>query len=103
MATRKPAKVKVAFTFTAPEAKSVQLAGDFTGWQQAPLNLKKQRGGVWKATVPLPPGTYEYRMLVDGQWCDDPQCRKRSPNQFGGENCVCVVEPAPAVQEAVIA
>lgn len=92
MATAKRPKIKVTFTHNAPAAKAVQLAGDFTGWQEAPISLKKQRGGLWKATVSLEPGTYEYRLLVDGQWQDDPQCPKRRPNQFGGQNCVCVVE-----------
>ena len=86
-----PAKTKITFRYHAPEAKDVLLVGDFTGWQQAPLPLKKTKGGPWSKTVPLPPGRYEYRLLVDGKWCDDPQCKERSPNQFGGQNCVCVV------------
>ncbi len=85
------AKQKVTFSYNAPEAQSVLLAGDFTGWQQAPVSLKKDKAGVWKKTVSLPPGKYEYRLLVDGQWRDDPQCTRRQPNQFGGENCVCWV------------
>ena len=84
-------KENVTFSFTAPEAKTVMLAGDFTGWQEAPLELKKSKGGVWKKTVPLPPGRYEYRLLVDGQWQDDPQCPARESNPFGTENCVRVV------------
>jgi 1,4-alpha-glucan branching enzyme len=87
----KPTKQKVTFSFPNPDAQSVLLAGDFTGWQQAPLKLKKSNGGVWKKTVSLPPGRYEYRLLVDGQWQDDPSCNERQANQFGGSNCVCVV------------
>ena len=91
MAKQKTAKQKVTFSFVGPAAQSVQLAGDFTGWQQAPVAMKKLKSGMWKATVALPPGRYEYRLLVDGQWCDDPECKIRQPNQVGGENCVCVV------------
>jgi 1,4-alpha-glucan branching enzyme len=94
MANQKSANKKVTFSFVAPEAQSVLLAGDFTGWQQAPVILKKDKSGVWKKTLPLPPGKYEYRLLVDGQWRDDPQCPHRHPNQFGGMNCVCIVEGA---------
>jgi 1,4-alpha-glucan branching enzyme len=90
-ATKTP-RQKVTFSYAAPKAQSVLLAGDFTGWQQAPLKLKKGKDGVWKTAVSLPPGIYEYRMLVDGQWENDPQCPTRRPNQFGGENCVCKVE-----------
>jgi 1,4-alpha-glucan branching enzyme len=91
MANVKTGKQKITFSFTAPDAQSVLLAGDFTGWQEAPLALKKQKGGLWKKTVSLPPGRYEYRLLVDGEWRDDPQCATHHPNQFGGQNCVCVV------------
>lgn len=100
MEKERTSKVKVTFSHTAPNAKSVQLAGDFTGWQEAPIDLKKQRGGLWKATVSLPPGTYEYRLLVDGAWQDDPQCPTRKPNQFGGQNCVCIVQAQPGKAEA---
>lgn len=97
MAKPKTAKQKVTFSYNAPEAKAVLLAGDFTGWQQAPVALTKDKSGRWQKTISLPPGRYEYRLLVDGQWRDDPQCSTRQPNQYGGENCVRVVtEPAPA-------
>ena len=87
----KIAKEKVTFSYSAPEAQNVMLAGSFTGWQQAPLQLKKDKTGVWKKTISLPPGRYEYRLLVDGEWRDDPQCPHHQPNQFGGQNCVCIV------------
>jgi 1,4-alpha-glucan branching enzyme len=85
-------KHKVTFSCKAPEARTVQVAGDFTGWQQAPLNLNKAKGGLWTKTISLPPGRHAYRLLVDGQWQDDPKCQTRQPNEFGGENCVCVVD-----------
>ena len=91
MAKETTAKQKVTFSYVAPEAQSVLLAGDFTGWQEAPVSLKKDKNGAWKKTVSLPPGRYEYRLLVDGQWRDDPECPSRQPNQFGGQNCVRVV------------
>jgi 1,4-alpha-glucan branching enzyme len=52
----------------------VQLVGDFTHWQSKPVNLVKQADGVWKTSIALAAGTYHYRFLVDGTWCDDPQC-----------------------------
>jgi len=92
MANQKIAKQKVTFSYRAPAAETVLLAGDFTGWNQAPVSLKKDKKGVWKKTISLAPGRYEYRLLVDGEWRDDPSCPNRQPNQFGGENCVCVVD-----------
>ena len=92
MATSKSSKQKVSFAILDPEAQSVALVGDFTEWEAKAVQLKKQKSGQWKATVPLVPGSYEYRFLVDGQWRDDPQCQERLPNSFGSQNCVRVVQ-----------
>jgi 1,4-alpha-glucan branching enzyme len=89
--TKRIRKQKVTFAYAAPDAKSVQVLGDFTGWQQAPISLRKLKSGVWTKSVSLAPGQYAYRLLVDGQWRDDPACRLRQSNPFGGEDCVCVV------------
>jgi 1,4-alpha-glucan branching enzyme len=97
MGKDKEPKQKVEFEYKAPGARSVLLAGDFTGWQEAPLEMKKSKSGVWKKSISLPPGKYEYRLLVDGEWQNDPNCPNRHPNQFGGENCVCIVELPPAL------
>jgi 1,4-alpha-glucan branching enzyme len=85
---RQNAKRKVTFTIAAPEAHEVALAGDFTNWDQAPVTMKKHRGGVWSATLALQPGSYQYRLLVDGQWQDDPACATHIPNAFGSQNCL---------------
>lgn len=86
-----PAKVKTDFVFTAPEAKNVVLAGSFTDWQDGALALRKLKGGVWKTTVALPRGSYEYRFIADGQWQDDPTCETRVENSFGVKNCMRVI------------
>jgi 1,4-alpha-glucan branching enzyme len=89
------------FFFRDTEANSVQLVGDFTHWQSKPINLVKQADGVWKTSVALAAGTYHYRFLVDGQWCDDPQCTLRIPNIFGSNNMVReVTNSAEAVAQA---
>lgn len=79
------------FAITAPDATSVKLVGDFTHWEKKPIDMVKQADGVWTATVKLPRGAHHYRILVDGQWCDDPSCTQRVPNPYGGENSVRTV------------
>src|ERR1051325_10678892 len=81
------------FSFRAPGALSVQLLGDFTHWQNQPVHLKKENDGVWRTSVPLEPGTYHYRFIVDGQWHDDPDCTLRVPNPFGSEDMIREVLP----------
>jgi hypothetical protein len=73
-------------SFAASTAMSVQLVGDFTHWQEAPIAMKKGPNGVWKASVDLSPGTHHYRFLVDGQWRDDPECTLRVANPFGSQD-----------------
>jgi len=76
------------FSFTAPEATSVQLVGDFTHWQQEPVSLRKGADGIWRAAVEMPPGEHHYRFLVDGQRQDDPQCALHVPSPYGGQDAV---------------
>ena len=92
----KTAKTTVTqrFSFSAPAALSVQLVGDFTHWQEKPIQLHKGENGVWQAAVELAPGVHHYRFMVDGQWRDDPESTVRVPNPFGGENMVREVRPA---------
>jgi 1,4-alpha-glucan branching enzyme len=81
-------KIGSGIFFRAPEATSVQLVGDFAHWQSKPVNLVKQANGVWKTSVALAAGTYHYRFLVDGAWCDDRECTLKIPNIFGSHNMV---------------
>lgn len=76
------------FTLIAPTATSVQLVGDFTHWQDEAIEMEKQKGGEWKTSVALEPGTYEYRFIVDGEWRGDPDCALRVANPYGGENAM---------------
>lgn len=79
------------FSFKAPTASRVQLVGDFTHWERAPINLRKDPDNIWRTKVQLSPGQHRYRFLVDGQWRDDPECATRLPNPFGSEDDICQV------------
>ncbi len=88
----KPSKTKkVSFSLSAPEAHDVKLAGEFNEWSEAANVMKKGSDGVWKTSVLLPPGTYQYNYVVDGQWTNDPDCQTRVRNSYGTYNCVCEV------------
>lgn len=76
------------FSYFAPNATDVLLVGDFTDWQEHPINLRKQANGIWWTAVRLERGTHYYRFLVDGKWCDDPECPQLAPNPFGSFNAV---------------
>ena len=63
--TGKKVMKKAPFSLMAPDARSVQLAGDFNSWNPEVNPLKKSSNGVWKINLKLSPGRYEYRFLVD--------------------------------------
>ena len=79
---------QVEFFVELPDAKTVQLAADFTDWDEAPLDMIRFDGGIWSATVSLPAGIYTYRFLADGEWYDDPRAVRRYPGSL--EACVQV-------------
>ena len=83
---------RVQFEFPAPEANEVYVAGDFNNWDAVAHPMKKDKKGLWKTTVSLKPGRYEYRFLKDGNWENDPACSCCVPNEFGSQNCVRIVE-----------
>ena len=76
------------FRYLAPAATSVMLVGEFTEWQQNALVMEKGNDGVWTTTLKLPAGKHSYLFIVDGQWCEDPECTTRVPNPFGGFDMV---------------
>jgi len=86
----------VEFCCHAPEAKAVFVAGTFNDWKPdaAPLHHDLPKG-EWTGKVKLPPGRYEYKFIVDGQWCCEPGCKGEDrgcptcvPNEFGTMNRV---------------
>ena len=81
----------VIFAMEAPEARAVQLAGDFNGWM-VDGNEMQPAGRVWTKVVPLVPGRYRYRYVVDGRWQNDPLNPAVEPAPFGGYNSILVVE-----------
>jgi len=88
-------QVKDAMVFVTlyPRADSVQLAGDFNNWQpeKNPM-LKVGKSGVWQTEMKLSPGRYRYRLVVDGQWQQDPYNELTELNPFGGFNSVIEVK-----------
>lgn len=88
---QKPARKKILLTAKAGDAREVVFTGDFTGWAKDKVRLTKSPNGDWTGTIELAPGEYQYRLLVDGQWRDDPAAQSRVPNEFGSSNCILKV------------
>ncbi len=71
---------------------NMAIAGDFNGWDPRSTPLKRDENlGVWQTCVPVPPGRYRYRLVVDGQWIQDPYNSYVESNPFGELNNIVIV------------
>ena len=83
----------VVFVTLYPRADNVQIAGDFNNWQPEKSPMQKVgQSGVWQTELKLPAGKYRYRLVVDGQWQQDPYNEITETNPFGGYNSVLEVK-----------
>lgn len=87
-------RVYVQFLITAPEARSVSLAGDFNEWSPSIEMVDPDRDGVWSARVALEAGVHEYMFVIDGtEWRPDPNALAYTADGFGRKNSVVAVAP----------
>ena len=84
--------VRLIYVPERPEVGQVTVAGSFNGWDNMSIPLSKE-GSVWTTILTLPPGSYEYMFVVDGeQWVTDPLATKTRDDGFGGRNAVLDLE-----------
>jgi 1,4-alpha-glucan branching enzyme len=90
------------FRYKAPAARQINLAGEFNNWLGTANGgrldpnidgMKDLDGdGIWEITLPLPPGRYQYKFVVDQvDWQHDPGNPETTDDHFGGLNSVLVV------------
>ncbi|MHC4237325.1 MAG: AAA family ATPase [Planctomycetota bacterium] len=83
----------VMFSAMYPRAQSVQIAGDFNNWMPEETTLQRaDDDGKWHLTMPLEKGMYRYRLVVDGQWQQDPYNDWIEMNPYGEFNSVLDVQ-----------
>ncbi len=79
------------FQLHAPNASEVFLAGEFNNWDPAQFRMRKFKGDVFKKKLPLKPGRYEYKFVVNGEWCTDPANAEKQQAEIGVENSVITI------------
>ena len=77
--------------FTHSTAKAVAIAGSFNDWRPESSPMIAVGNGRWLKELVLPPGNYEYLIVVDGKWMPDPSAKETVPNPFGGVNSLVTV------------
>lgn len=85
----KKASKKVRFEVEAEAGNTVAVAGTFNDWDVAKHPLKDNPGsGKYATTLALVPGRHEYKFVINGEWCIDPNCPECAPNDHGTLNSV---------------
>ena len=93
VAKKPAAKKDVTFTVHADKGKAVYVAGEFNGWDPTAKKMAyKARAGIYVATLKLAAGSYQYKFVIDGTWCADPENVNAVPNDQGTFNSVVVVK-----------
>lgn len=89
----------VVFSYLAPDAKSVELSGQF---QRGNVPMTKDTSGVWSVKVgPIEPDMYPYNFLVDGVRLADPKNSKLFPNEGFQNSIVEVTGDKPLVHTVI--
>ena len=76
----------VVLTFDDIDCRRLQVAGDFNNWVPDRDIETRNLNGHWQKVITAPPGVYEYRIIVDGKWQQDPTNPAEVPNEMGSVN-----------------
>ena len=80
--------------FSAPQAVTVAVVGDFNGWDPRQTRMvRTNHQGRWTARLKLPPGVHQYSFVIDGStWVPDPRAKATLADGFGGLNSVIIID-----------
>ncbi len=86
----------IVFRFRAPDARKVELSGQFLTANQP---MVKDESGWWSVTVgPVAPDLYPYNFVVDGVGVADPANQHVFPNEGFKASLVDIPDPEPALR-----
>ncbi len=78
--------------FPGLAGRNIQVAGDFNDWVPDQNVETRIVGSDVEKILLVPPGLYQYRLVLDGRWQDDPVNPARIPNHVGGHNSLLRVQ-----------
>ena len=84
----RPRLIRLVYVPRDPDVIQVAIAGTFNGWNPEGITMERA-GDVWTAQLILPPGTYEYMFIENGEnWVTDPLALQTRDDGFGRKNAV---------------
>ncbi len=85
---QRPRLVRLIYIPSDPDVARVTIAGTFNRWNPEGITMERT-GDVWTAQLVLPPGTYEYMFVENGEnWVTDPLALQTRDDGFGRKNAV---------------
>ncbi|MBV8771572.1 MAG: hypothetical protein JO166_04450 [Deltaproteobacteria bacterium] len=86
---------EINFVYHGPDAKQVELTGEFNQWaphgQAIPMERLDGTGFFYHTLQLNQPARLEYKFIVDRQWQRDPFCPNQVDNGLGDSNSYFVV------------
>lgn len=89
---------EVTLSVYLPKAKSVGVMAAFNDWDATRSPMKRQSDGNWTITLRLPPGSYEYQFLTNGNTRMTDPLAPATDSEFGEANSVLTVTPRQGIQ-----
>jgi cyclomaltodextrinase / maltogenic alpha-amylase / neopullulanase len=88
------------FLYKPPvRVEKILVTGSFNNWNKEKDQLINTKGnGVYELTLPLDPGNYIYKFIVDGKTMLDPANPEKAPSGFDDFNSVLRIKEADTVQ-----
>lgn len=84
---------RVTFSVSAELGSKVFIAGSFNNWDPLAKELLDKKGiGIFTGVLMLPKGHHEYKFVINGTWCADPECPDWVQNSMGTLNSVKIVD-----------
>lgn len=90
----------VTLTFGNMDCNDIQIAGDFNDWQPDHGVETRVVNGVLQKVLSVKPGAYQYRLIVDGKWQEDPDNPLQVTNDYGEINSLLRVQKGRTLSHA---
>lgn len=88
----------VTLSIYLPKANSVGVMGAFNDWDAKRSPMTRGANGTWSITLRLPPGSYEYQFLTNGNTRMTDPTAPATDSEFGEANSVLTVTPRQGIQ-----
>ena len=81
------------FVYKDPRAADVKIAGDFNNWiPDKGVVTSREKDGTWKKVINIPPGAYQYKFCIDGDWKEDPRNPNLVSKRYGSYNSLVIID-----------